>query len=124
MGEECRRLVGELNSLDSMEGLVKCTVLTPRELYHPVLPYRAHNKLLFALCRGCCEELNQEECEHKETKYRTFTGTWVSNEIKRAVSVRYEVIAVHEIWQYKTIRYDKKTGLEKVACLKAISTHS
>lgn len=28
-------------------GLVKCTVLPPRQLYHPVLPYRTHGKLMF-----------------------------------------------------------------------------
>ena len=34
-------------------GLVKCFVLPPRSLYHPVLPYRTQGKLIFPLCRTC-----------------------------------------------------------------------
>lgn len=34
----------------------------------------------------------------------------MSDEIKRAVSVAYTVTAVHEIWEYKTVRYDEGTG--------------
>jgi hypothetical protein len=45
------------------EGLIKCTVLPPTRLYHPVLPYRCNNKLLFCLCRTCAVEQNFEnEC--------------------------------------------------------------
>jgi hypothetical protein len=32
------------------EGSVKCSMLPPRLLYHPVLPFRCSNKLLFYLC--------------------------------------------------------------------------
>lgn len=33
--------------------LVKCKILLPYELYHPVLPWRYDSKLLFLLCRTC-----------------------------------------------------------------------
>ena len=36
-------------------GLIQCQILPPRELYHPVLPYRHDNKLLFPLCAACVE---------------------------------------------------------------------
>ena len=37
-------------------GLAVVTVLPPRGLYHPVLPYRNSNgKLLFALCKTCAD---------------------------------------------------------------------
>ena len=42
----------------NIEGLIKCDVLPPRGLYHPVLPYRHGNKLLFPLCRACVELAN------------------------------------------------------------------
>jgi len=42
-------------NFSSVEGLVRCKVLPPRDLFHPVLPYRVRGKLLFALCRSCCE---------------------------------------------------------------------
>jgi hypothetical protein len=38
--EVCSRL-----DIETIEGLVKCTVLPPQDLYHPVLPYR---------CNGPC----------------------------------------------------------------------
>jgi len=37
-------------------GLVKCKVLPPRHLYHPVLPYRHDSKLLFPLCAACVKQ--------------------------------------------------------------------
>lgn len=44
-------------------GLVKSTILSPGELYHPVLPYREQGKLTFPLCskpimqmRGSCSK--------------------------------------------------------------------
>ena len=40
------------------EDLIKCTVLSSKRLYHPVLPFRCNNKLLFCLCRTCGLESN------------------------------------------------------------------
>ena len=36
-----------------------------------------HNRLLFALCRSCCEEMRQDDCNHEDVREREFTGTWV-----------------------------------------------
>ncbi|KAJ1528161.1 hypothetical protein ONE63_008074 [Megalurothrips usitatus] len=33
-------------------GMVKCTVLPPRDLFIPVLPYKINEKLMFPLCRS------------------------------------------------------------------------
>ena len=30
-------------------GLIQCHVLAPRGLYHPVLPFKCHNKLMFTM---------------------------------------------------------------------------
>ena len=45
-------------------GLIQCTVLPPRALFHPVLPYRTQNKLMFALCKTCTDTGNQTLCTH------------------------------------------------------------
>ena len=37
-------------------GLIKCKILPPYELYHPVLPWRYESKLLFPLCRTCAQQ--------------------------------------------------------------------
>ncbi|XP_044596712.1 uncharacterized protein LOC123273376 [Cotesia glomerata] len=88
------------------EGLIKCTVLPPRKLYHPVLPCKIHNRLLFALRRTFAQELRQTGCNHK-TKDRKFTGTWVVDEVKKAVSKGYIVLKIYEIWQYDIMQYNK-----------------
>ena len=47
-------------------GLIKCTVLPPRGLFHPVLPYHAQYKLMFALCKTCAVTGNQTLCTHSD----------------------------------------------------------
>ena len=47
-------------------GLIKCDILPPTFLFHPVLPYRASGKLMFPLCKTCAENLQQSPCEHNE----------------------------------------------------------
>lgn len=105
IGEECQKLTGSENDLSNVEGLVKCTVLPPRNLYHPVLPVRMHARLMFPLCRTCCETLSTRPCKHEDERKREFTGTWVSCELQKAVSLGYNVLKIQEIWQYQTTQY-------------------
>ena len=37
-------------------GLIKCKVLPPTNLYHPVPPYKTNNKLMFPVCGTCAEQ--------------------------------------------------------------------
>ncbi|KYN10289.1 hypothetical protein ALC57_17586 [Trachymyrmex cornetzi] len=110
-GEECNELIGEAPNFnfDSVEGLVRCKVLPPRNLFHPVLPYRVRGKLLFALCRSCCEIFSQETCTHDRPDEREFEGTWVFCELRKAIEEGYLVTSVSEIWQYKVTRDDPNT---------------
>ena len=58
------------------EGLVKCCILPPKRLYHPVLPFRCNNKLLFCLCRSyAVEQIYEGECPHESAAERALTGT-------------------------------------------------
>lgn len=108
--EECLSFVGgDLQDLSKVEGLVKCDVLPPRDLYHPVLPYRMHNRLLFPLCRKCAEDMCQNDCTHEEIKDRIISGTWVVDELRKAISKGYKITKIHEIWQYETTQYDPVT---------------
>ncbi|KAG8235576.1 hypothetical protein J437_LFUL013126 [Ladona fulva] len=102
IGEDCP-------VLEETEGLVKCTVLPPTDIYHPVLPVKINNKLMFPLCRTCASEENQGECRHTEGE-RAITGTWVSDEVKVAVREGYRVTRIHEVWQYATSVYNSITG--------------
>ena len=92
--------------LSSYFGLAKVTVLPPYGLYLPVLPYRAHGKLLFPLCRSCvAEELvkpvleRSSRCSHTDAE-RALTGTWCTIELEEAIAQGYDVLQVHEIWHF------------------------
>ena len=87
-------------------GLIRCRVLPPRELYHPVLPYRYSGKLLFPLCARCVkEEMGKRpwertaKCHHTDDQ-RALTGTWCSPELYKAVDLGYEVQYIYEVWHF------------------------
>ena len=87
-------------------GLIQCRVLPPRALYHPVLPYRHEDKLLFPLCATCVQDEMPKrpwertaECNHTDEQ-RVLTGTWCTPELHKAVKLGYEVQYVYEVWQF------------------------
>ena len=47
------------------EGLIKCSFVHPERLYHPVLPFRANQKLMFSLCRTCVLTSSTGDSCHK-----------------------------------------------------------
>lgn len=93
----------------NVDGLLKCTVLPPRNLYHPVLPARMNMKLMFVLCRTCGEKSMSEECTHNVDE-RALTGTWTMNEIRVAVEKSYVIIEMYELWVYKMAYFENGEG--------------
>ena len=81
-------------------GLIKCTVLPPRGLFHPVLPYRTRDKLMFPLCKTCADTLNQNPCTHTDEE-RAILGTWCHIELMKAIEKGYEVLEIHEVWHWE-----------------------
>ena len=88
-------------------GLVKCKILPPYELYHPVLPYRYDSKLLFPLCKtyaqnGIKQELLQrsKKCPHSAEE-RSLTGTWTTIELEKAIEKGYVIVYIYEVWHFK-----------------------
>ena len=81
-------------------GLIKCTVLPPRGLFHPVLPYRTKDKLMFPLCKTCADTLNQGSCTHTDEE-RAILGTWCHVELMKAMEKGYEVMEMHEVWHWE-----------------------
>ena len=80
-------------------GLIKCTVLHPRTLFHPVLPYRTQGKLMFALCKMCADTSNQTPCTHSDAK-RAIQGTWCTVELMKALEKGYRLLQIHEVWHF------------------------
>ncbi len=80
-------------------GLVKCTVLPPRGLFHPVLPYRACAKLMFPLCKTCADTTSKTVCTHTDSE-RAIMGTWCHVELLKAVEKGYKILRLHEVWHF------------------------
>jgi len=94
-----------------MAGLIKCKIVPPMHLYHPVLPYRYDKKLLFCLCRTCVQEHNAtNECQHRGDAERCLQGTWVIDEIRLAVDKGYKILEILEVYEYEVTCYDPATG--------------
>ena len=93
-------------------GLIKCKVLPPRNLYHPVLPYKSNGKLMFPLCRSCAEDCDtSKKCTHENEEDRALVYTWVSIELFAALERGYRLLDVYEVWHFpETSQYDKTTG--------------
>ena len=79
------------------EGLVKCSILPPRDLYIPLLPTHINDKLMFVLCRTCTEKNNLDKCTHSKQE-RALTGVWVTEELKKAMEIGYKVRYIIYMW--------------------------
>jgi hypothetical protein len=96
-------------NVNKYEGLIKCKLLPPRKLYIPVLPTKCNGKLIFTLCRTCSETYENAECHHGNDK-RAITGTWVTDEVKMALSQGYRLLKIYEVWHFNEIaQYDPRT---------------
>ena len=110
--EICSQEDIDRDNIQQYFGLIKCKVLPPRDLYHPVLPYKCNKKLLFPLCRSCAETSdNSNLCTHDREEDRELIGTWVSIELFEAMKLGYQLKDVYEIWHFpQSSQYDKSTG--------------
>ncbi|XP_062575191.1 uncharacterized protein LOC134237107 [Saccostrea cucullata] len=96
-------ITDEFQDVRNYFGLIHCRVLPPRDLYHPVLPYRTGGKLLFPLCRTCAERqdsTSQDRCQHTDQE-RSLTGTWVTTELHKALDMGYTLDRIYEVWHFK-----------------------
>jgi hypothetical protein len=78
VGDTCNNVEACLN----MEGLMKFTIVPPKNLYHPVIPFRYNKNLLFCLCRTCVLEQNTSDVfQHYTEAKRPLSGTLVIDEV-------------------------------------------
>lgn len=79
-------------------GYIKCKVLPPKMLYHPVLPIK-DEKLLFLLCKKCFDE-KTESCKHTAEE-RCIIGTWTTIEMNKAIEKGYQVKEIYEVQHFE-----------------------
>ena len=88
-------------------GLIRCTVVPPVDLLHPVLPYWCSQKLTFPLCRSCVEETidlplhtkKLDTCHHIPEE-RALTGTWCTPELEKALDKGYRLIRADQVYHW------------------------
>nr|CAI5858648.1 unnamed protein product [Callosobruchus analis] len=71
-----------------------------------------NNKLVFVLCRTCGENMNDSECSHN-VEERALLGTWVIDEVRKALEKGYEMMEIYEVWKYNVMEQygpDLKSG--------------
>ena len=72
--------------------LIKCKILSPKKLYHPVPPIKKE-KLIFTLFTKCFDE-KYNDCTHNDEE-RALIGTWTSDEISKALEKGYEIMEIY-----------------------------
>ena len=65
-------------------------------------------KAFVPLCRTCAENYSHKKCLHTEDE-RSFTGSWVSDELKTAVEKGYVIKQMYEVWHFAKTRYVQQT---------------
>jgi hypothetical protein len=88
--------------------LIQCKVLPPRKLRFPIRPTRIDNKLLFILCYNCGVSKNKL-FSHNENE-RMINGTWVTEEVKLALTHSHKIIKIYSVWDWDQIeQYNEET---------------
>lgn len=98
----------KVGSLAEFKGLIKCDILPPKRLFHPVLCLKM-DKSVFPLCYTCAIEKQGCECNHSEEK-RMLRGTWTHVEIAKAVQKGYKVKEIHEVHHFEKWTKDLFAG--------------
>ena len=98
-------ITSDFQPIGSYFGIAKVKVLPPRGLYHPVLPFRANDKLLFPLCKTCALS-RISMCRHNDEE-RSMIGTWCTPELEVAMEKGYRVLKIYEVYHFpQTSQYD------------------
>ena len=92
----------DFKPLQDYFGLVKCTILPPRDLYIPVLPKHTGptKKLIFPLCNTCADLFQTRMCRHNQQE-RALHGTWFTEEVKLAMEKGYQLLKIHSVWHFE-----------------------
>ena len=90
-------------------GIVKCKVLPPRKLNHPVLGRTSCGKLKFPLCQKCADaECHPCYCSPEE---RALVGCWCTPEIEKALEKGYQLVKIYEVYHWpQTCKFGDNTN--------------
>jgi len=79
-------------------GTALVTILAPKSLFCPFLIFKGNKKSALILCQKCYLK-NMKKCSHSEAE-RQFFGSYFIEELEFAISLGYQVTAIHECHAY------------------------
>jgi G:T-mismatch repair DNA endonuclease (very short patch repair protein) len=105
------------DSSDPMIGTMMVTILPPKKLFFPFLPYRLENDTsIFTLCLKCAEN-NLSICKHSDTD-RSFTSVYFISELVFALKLGYAITTIFECHYYEKSDFILQDFIKKLACLR------
>ena len=64
---------------------------------------------MFPLRSACADTMNQGNCTHYDEE-RCLLGTWVVDDVRKAIEMDYGLVDEFEFWEYKVTCYNKDTN--------------
>ena len=64
---------------------------------------------MFTLCSACAGTMNQGKCTHTDEE-SCIVGTWVVDEVRKAVEMGYILMNVFVFWEYEVTCFDRRTN--------------
>ena len=64
---------------------------------------------MFPLCTPCADMMNQGNCTLSDEE-RCIVGTWVVDEVRKAIEMGYGLVDVLEFWEYEVTCFDRGTN--------------
>jgi hypothetical protein len=64
---------------------------------------------MFTLCSACADTINQGNCTHTDEE-RCIVGTWVVDEVRKAIWMGYILMNVFEFREYEITCFDRGTN--------------
>ena len=61
---------------------------------------------MFPLCSACVDTMNQRPCIHTDEE-RCIVGTWVVDEVRKAVDMGYGLVDMFQFWEYEVKCFHK-----------------
>ena len=102
---------------DPMVGTMLVSILPPKKLFFPFLPYRLENETtIFTLCLKCSEN-SLTKCHHSDDE-RSFTSVYFISELVFAIKLGYHVNEIYECHYYKQSDFILRDFVKKLACLR------
>lgn len=80
-------------------GTMQVTILPPKKLSFPFLICQMKERSVLTLCKKCSDNMMMRKCKH-QNKDREFFGSYFIEELEFALTLGYQISAIHECHAY------------------------